>query len=95
MRIVLCLWIGCSRTLVAAAAKKPLLKPVDDFTWVVECALGSTKRTIQAYAGASHVKALYVSKIILKSILCFTGSQCRSTRTGLMWSDLPNIKLLQ
>ena len=37
------------------------------------------------YAGASPFRALYVSRI-LKSILCFTGSQCRSTRTGVMWS---------
>ena len=39
------------------------------------------------YAGASPFKALYASKRILKSILCFTGSQCRSTRTGVMWSS--------
>ena len=38
------------------------------------------------YAGASPFRALYVSRRILKSILCFTGSQCRSTRTGVMWS---------
>ena len=43
------------------------------------------------YAGASPFKALYVSKRILKSILCFTGSQCRSTRTGVMWSYLRHL----
>ena len=43
------------------------------------------------YTGASPFKALHVSKKILKSILCFTGSQCRSMRTGVMWSYLRHL----
>ena len=43
------------------------------------------------YAGASPFKALYVNKRILKPILCFTGSQCRSTRTLVVWSYLRHL----
>ena len=39
------------------------------------------------YAGAMPFSGLYVSSKTLNTTLCFTGSQCRDTKTGLMWSN--------
>ena len=40
------------------------------------------------YAGVRPSRVLQVSNRILKSIVCFMESQCKLTRTGVMWSCL-------
>ena len=40
------------------------------------------------YEGCCDERILKVSVAILKVILCETGSQCKSARTGVMWSNL-------
>ena len=39
------------------------------------------------YAGCCDESTLKVCVAILKAILCETGSQCKSARTGVMWSN--------
>ena len=71
---------------VGAAAAKDLLPKYSN--WHLGCV---SRWFSRIYAGASPFKALYVSKSILKSILCFTGSQCRSRRKGVMRSYLRHL----
>ncbi len=42
-------------------------------------------RSSVKYKGAMPFKALYVNKIILKSILKSTGNQCKEAKTGVIW----------